>query len=1014
MVEGTGQARAPLRALVVEDSEDDALLLLRELRREYEVEHHRVQTLGAMEEALAGSWDVVLSDYKMPRFGAPEALALVQEMCPETPFFVVSGKVGEDVAADLMKAGAYDYVMKDNLARLCPAVKRSLQEVEARREKRRAEKKLRASEARLRALFRAMTDVILVYDREGRYLEVAPPDRSLLYKPPAELLGKTVGEVFPEEQAGEFLKHIRRALDTGQSVDFEYGLSIAGRQKWFEATVSPMLGDSVVWVARDVTGRKEAEEELRREEERYRAVIEQATDGIYLLDVETRRVLEANPAFCRMLGYTEGEMRGMEVYAFVAHPPDNVDATIGRTLEQRRRIVGGRKYRRKDGTLVDVEVGVNVIRPGGKEVICTIVRDVTERKRSEERLRTSEAGLANAQRIAHLGNWEWDLVTKEAYWSDELYRIHGLDPQGPPLTWEEFLRCVHPADREYVDRSLREALHERKPYNVEHRIFRPDGSERIVHCQLEATFDESGRAVRAVGTVHDVTERKRGEEALKQSERLYRTVLEQATENICLVDVETGRVVESNPAFRETLGYTEEELHRLVLYDIVAHDRASIEENMRYTLEAGHRFVGQRRYRRKDGSLLDVEVSASTILRDGRETFCVVAHDVSERARTQRLLEERVATLSRIASSLTLGASVEETLRVLAQRILSASTATTYLVLLAGEDGGLRLVASHGVPEGYDEGLQAALRSGVFSPLHEALLTRRPVVFRDAHRVVLNEPLYGPIHRFANDIPEDTIHVLPLVVRGRAIGAITFGYLPDREPAEDEEAFLAAVADQIAVAVENARLFSEARGKAALEERQRLARELHDSVSQALYGIALGARGAHDALEAGEPEEATEPLEYVLSQTRAGLAEMRALIFELRPESLEREGLVAALEKQAAAIAARHQIYVDTTLGAEPDLPPETKEALYRVAREALHNAVKHADASTVRVALEVGEARITLEVSDDGIGFDPRGDFPGHLGLSSMRERALDLGGTLQVQSTPAGGTRVRMWVPL
>ena len=243
---------------------------------------------------------------------------------------------------------------------------------------------------------------------------------------------------------------------------------------------------------------------------------------------------------------------------------------------------------------------------------------------------------------------------------------------------------------------------------------------------------------------------------------------------------------------------------------------------------------------------------------------------------------------------------------------------------------------------------------------------------------------------------------------------MVFYYLPGREPTEDERVFLGAVADQIAIAVENARLFAAAQEMAALEERQHLARELHDSVSQALYGIALGARTAHAWLDReGPPERVAEWLDYVLSLAEAGLTEMRALIFELRPESLETEGLIAALEKQAAALGARHEIPVHTTLGEEPDLPPETKEALYRIAQEALHNTVKHARASRADLKLESDARGIALEVSDDGAGFDPSEDFSGHLGLKSMRERAARLGGTLRVESAYGEGTSIHVRIP-
>jgi PAS domain S-box-containing protein len=514
--------------------------------------------------------------------------------------------------------------------------------------------------------------------------------------------------------------------------------------------------------------------------------------------------------------------------------------------------------------------------------------------------------------------------------------------------------------------------------------------------------------------VRDVTERKKNEEALKQSERLYRTVIKEVTENICLVDVETRRIVESNPAFREALGYTEEELEQMTLYDIVAHNRRSVDLNIQRTVQAGSSAVGERKYRRKDGSLLDVEASGSIILRGGRQTMCVVAHDVTERALAQRLLEERVATLSHIAANLAFDLPTEDTLNVLAKGAVNASTAVACgVVLIDNKDESLHVFGSYGLPEGYTAGLQAAYRAGAPSPSLRAFRTREPVLVRDLRRFLLENRRYAPIHRFIREVPWDITYSLPLISRYRTAGAMFFCFLPGEEPGEDEQVFLRAVADQAAVALENARLFSEARGKAALEERQRLARELHDSVSQALYGIALGARTARKLVDQN-PSLLADPLDYVLSLADAGLAEMRALIFELRPESLETEGLVAALEKQAAALRARHEIEVETSMCDEPEAPLEAKEAVYRIAQEALHNTVKHARANNVRLELVCDPGSLTLEMLDDGVGFDAGGDFPGHLGLRSMRERASRLGGRLTVESSAGGGTRVRALIPV
>jgi signal transduction histidine kinase len=209
-------------------------------------------------------------------------------------------------------------------------------------------------------------------------------------------------------------------------------------------------------------------------------------------------------------------------------------------------------------------------------------------------------------------------------------------------------------------------------------------------------------------------------------------------------------------------------------------------------------------------------------------------------------------------------------------------------------------------------------------------------------------------------------------------------------------------------------LYWQGKELAALEERQRLARELHDSVSQALYGIALGARTARAQLER-DPSKVVEPLEYVLQNAEAGLAEMRALIFELRPESLKTDGLVAALSKQADAVRKRHHIEVQTELCDEPEqVPLEIKEALYRIVQEGMHNIVKHAHATRIDLKLNCDQADVlTLEIADNGVGFDSQATFPGHLGLRSMRERVMRLGGAFSVYSEPNEGTRIRARIP-
>ena len=259
---------------------------------------------------------------------------------------------------------------------------------------------------------------------------------------------------------------------------------------------------------------------------------------------------------------------------------------------------------------------------------------------------------------------------------------------------------------------------------------------------------------------------------------------------------------------------------------------------------------------------------------------------------------------------------------------------------------------------------------------------------------------------------------LPLIVKGTLIGMLRLDHSePGHFSAQD--AWLAqTIANQAAVAIENARLYARARELAVLQERQRLARELHDSVSQALYGIALGAQTARELVAEESTDDElrralAEPLGYVSGLAEAGLAEMRALLFELRPESLASEGLVAGLQKQVASLRARHRLEVAAELGNEPDVPLDVKETAYRITQEALQNVVRHARAKRVWLILKDKDDGLMVEVRDDGIGFDPTLGHPGHLGLQTMRERAERVGGSFKLASARGEGTTVHVRLP-
>jgi GAF domain-containing protein/HAMP domain-containing protein len=257
--------------------------------------------------------------------------------------------------------------------------------------------------------------------------------------------------------------------------------------------------------------------------------------------------------------------------------------------------------------------------------------------------------------------------------------------------------------------------------------------------------------------------------------------------------------------------------------------------------------------------------------------------------------------------------------------------------------------------------------------------------------------------------------VVPIKVKGKVSGVINVE--SDRLSAlnDSDLVVLQSLANQAAIAIENAQLYEQAQQAAVLEERQRLARELHDSVTQAMYGVTLYAEAAARLLSAGEARLASDHLQEVRQTAQEALREMRLLIFELRPPLLEQEGLVPALQTRLEAVEGRSGLKTEFTVEGEGQLPSDMEAGLYRIAQEALNNALKHAQAHRITVYLRQHKQAVALEITDDGAGFDTttaRGK--GGLGLPGMEERTAELGGQLTIRSSPKEGTCVKVEIDL
>jgi signal transduction histidine kinase len=229
---------------------------------------------------------------------------------------------------------------------------------------------------------------------------------------------------------------------------------------------------------------------------------------------------------------------------------------------------------------------------------------------------------------------------------------------------------------------------------------------------------------------------------------------------------------------------------------------------------------------------------------------------------------------------------------------------------------------------------------------------------------------------------------------------------------EDDVSGLLIIADQLAVALENAALFERAQTVGVLEERQRLARDLHDSVTQLIFSLTLIAQSVGPAYRR-DPAEGERRIGRMLELSQQSLAEMRALLLELRPAGPVPNGLLPALEKYIERVAARERLEIVLEAPDYHGLHPDQEEALYRVVQESLNNVVKHARARQVHVHMRHAGSALNLEVRDDGQGYDPAKALLGGLGLTGMRERVERLGGLLAIDTAPGQGTTVRVTLP-
>ncbi len=382
------------------------------------------------------------------------------------------------------------------------------------------------------------------------------------------------------------------------------------------------------------------DERLRTEELRHRALVEHSGDGIFYFDAESGVILEANPAFHAILGYAPGELAGRTLLEIVGHDPASVKANIQATLAKGSHSLGERNYRRKDGTLLPVEVSAAALDLGTHTIFSVIARDVRERNRAQEALRVSEARLKEAHRLGRLGHWAFDFASGQITWSETIYEIFDRDPALGPPSYADYLAMLHPEDR--ADHEARVALAmagEGHP-SFDLRTITRDGQIRWHRGQIHPVLVD-GRVTGLYGVAQDITDQKEAEARLQLAAQNLKAIMDQASDGIFVADPST-RYIDANRSALEMVGYDLEELTQLYIRDLVPpEERDQIPQRIR-SLETGRPYLVERTLVRKDGSRFCAEISAR-LLQDGR--FLSICRDVTERRNTEARIRQAAQDL---------------------------------------------------------------------------------------------------------------------------------------------------------------------------------------------------------------------------------------------------------------------------------------------------------------------------------------------------------------------------------
>jgi PAS domain S-box-containing protein len=636
----------PLHVLIIEDSESDAELALHHLEKAgYSVTSQRVETAETMKAALdKQSWEIVISDYSLPSFSAPVALCVLQDSGQDIPFIVVSGTITEEIAIELMRSGASDYLMKDRLARLGPLVKRELNIIQVRQERNETRAALQKSQEWSNLIYNSTSNAMFLLavesDNVFRCLTVNAAYLKITGLSEEQVVGKLANEVLTPQTAQYVLGKYQEAIRDGRAIHYEENAALPRGLITVETTLTPILNQEgrcthLLGTSHEITDRIQAELLLRESEEKFRFISENSFDLISLLDTNGC-FRYCNTSYAHILGYTPDELIGHSGFELV-HPDEKeelfqlfqnslADKQVAQQVSAQRIL---NRIRCQDGSykLVEHRFGLLLDEQGNIVQILLNAQDISEHKRVEQSLRLSEEKFFTAFRVSpdsiNINRLKDGLYIEinegfkalTGYTTEEVIGKTSLEIN----IWD------NPQDRSRLVQGLRE---KGEVANLEAPFRIKNGTVKI--CLMSARIIEINGEQCILSVTRDITDR-------KIKEREYTTFIQTSFDGFWCIDT-SGRFLDVNDALCQMLGYTREELCAMGISDIEVNENPEeIAAHIQKIIQAGSdRF--QTRHRRKDGMAIDVEINAQYVALVKR--CYVFIHDITEQKQAEAALRE--------------------------------------------------------------------------------------------------------------------------------------------------------------------------------------------------------------------------------------------------------------------------------------------------------------------------------------------------------------------------------------